>query len=77
MANGDLDRATFNQDPWGKGVSGLDVAWEIANDLHRLVVCGSTSNFYNMTINSETSEQRFVERFTVTGSIQIKTSKPY
>lgn len=67
----------FNQGPWGKGVSGLDVAWEIANDLHCLVVDGSTSNFYNMAINSETSEQRFVERFTVTGSIQIKTSKPY
>ncbi len=66
----------FNAGPWGKGVSGLDVAWEIANTLHRLVVDGSTSNFYNMTINSEASEQRFIERFTVTGTVQIKTPQP-
>ena len=29
-----------------------------------------------MTINSETSEQRFIERFTVTGTVQIKTPQP-
>jgi len=63
----------FNHSDWGKNTSGWDVAWKISEELHNYRPEGSTSVFYNLAINSEPSEQRFIEKLVVTSNIQIKT----
>jgi len=63
----------FNHSDWGKNTGGWDVAWKIAEEIHNYRPEGSTSVFYNLAINSEPSEQRFIEKLVVTANIQIKT----
>ncbi len=65
------DQFTYSE--WGKNVGGWDVAWKIAEELHKHQPESSTGVFYNLTINSEAAPQRFIEQLTVTADIQIKT----
>ena len=65
----------FNQQEYGKGVSGWSVAWDVANVLHRFNPSGGTSPFYNIAVIPQPSEKRFVERHQIVAQIQLKTPR--
>lgn len=60
----------FTHGGWGKDVSGMDVAWEIARFMEKWRQSGSTTPFTNVSAQVQESQQKHIENILITARVE-------